>query len=239
MKSWQEEFLQEFGAEANEAEVFEKARTVAAALGFNYCAYGMRTFLPLTRPKIVLLNNYPKEWQCRYQEMNYLSVDPTVIHGRRSRDTVVWTNRLFSDAQQLWSEARSFGLGTGLAQSTVGDNSVGLLTFARGEGQLTESELRFLEPRMRWLVQVTHMAMSRAIKAKCGMERRGPLTEREVEVLKWTADGKTSSEISEILHISDNTVNFHIKNAITKLGVANKTAAVVVAAMSGMLFTES
>jgi LuxR family transcriptional regulator len=54
-------------------------------------------------------------------------------------------------------------------------------------------------------------------------------------VLKWTGDGKTSSEISEILVLSTDTVNFHLKNAISKLGVANKTAAVVCAAMLGML----
>lgn len=61
------------------------------------------------------------------------------------------------------------------------------------------------------------------------------LTEREIEVLRWTADGKTSADISAILTISDNTVNFHIKNAVAKLGVANKTAAVVKAALLGYL----
>lgn len=60
------------------------------------------------------------------------------------------------------------------------------------------------------------------------------LTDREVEVLKWTADGKTSGEIADILAVSDNTVNFHIKNAITKLRTANKTAAAVRAAMLGL-----
>jgi len=61
------------------------------------------------------------------------------------------------------------------------------------------------------------------------------LTAREVEVLKWTADGKTSGEVSEILCVSENTVNFHVKNAVAKLRTANKTAAVVKAAMLGLL----
>ena len=59
------------------------------------------------------------------------------------------------------------------------------------------------------------------------------LTLEDVEY--WTADGKTSSEISELLMISENTVNFHVKNVILKLQVANKTAAVVKAAVLGML----
>ena len=64
---------------------------------------------------------------------------------------------------------------------------------------------------------------------------RVSVTDREIEVLKWTGDGKTSRDISEILIISVDTVNFHVKNAILKLKTANKTAAVVRAAMLGLL----
>jgi LuxR family transcriptional regulator len=49
------------------------------------------------------------------------------------------------------------------------------------------------------------------------------------------ADGKTNGEISDILLISENTVKFHVKNVVSKMHVANKTAAVVRAAMSGWL----
>ena len=62
-----------------------------------------------------------------------------------------------------------------------------------------------------------------------------PLTPREIEVLKWSADGKTAGEISDILSISTPTVNFHIKNVVQKMKAANKTAAVVQALLSGLL----
>ena len=61
------------------------------------------------------------------------------------------------------------------------------------------------------------------------------LTTRETEILRWTADGKTAGQISDILTISDNTVNFHIKNAMAKLQTSNKTSAAVRAAMMGIL----
>ncbi|HSK41898.1 MAG TPA: helix-turn-helix transcriptional regulator [Arenibaculum sp.] len=61
------------------------------------------------------------------------------------------------------------------------------------------------------------------------------LTNREIEVLKWASYGKTSREISEILIISVNTVNFHVKNAMMKLETANKTATVARASMLGLL----
>ncbi|GAB3353599.1 helix-turn-helix domain-containing protein [Lysobacter tyrosinilyticus] len=61
------------------------------------------------------------------------------------------------------------------------------------------------------------------------------LSAREVEVLRWTAEGKTASEISQIVNISERTVNFHINNAMMKLDAANKTAAVVRAVVLGLL----
>ncbi|MCM5679129.1 helix-turn-helix transcriptional regulator [Schlegelella sp. S2-27] len=61
------------------------------------------------------------------------------------------------------------------------------------------------------------------------------LSEREVEVLRWTADGKTSNDVADILGISERTVNFHINNAMIKLGASNKTAAAVRAAVLGLL----
>lgn len=52
------------------------------------------------------------------------------------------------------------------------------------------------------------------------------LSPREKEVLKWLIEGKSSWDISGILHISKNTVNFHIKNLFQKLEVVNRTQAV-------------
>jgi DNA-binding CsgD family transcriptional regulator len=62
-----------------------------------------------------------------------------------------------------------------------------------------------------------------------------PLTSREIEVLRWTSFGKTSKETSEILNISINTVNFHIKNTMSKLGTVNRASTVASAIKTGLL----
>lgn len=61
------------------------------------------------------------------------------------------------------------------------------------------------------------------------------LTEREIEVIKWMRQGKTNWEISQILHISENTVKFHVKNIIRKLEVSTRTHAVALAMERGLL----
>lgn len=53
------------------------------------------------------------------------------------------------------------------------------------------------------------------------------LTDREEEIMRWVAEGKTNWEISVILHVSLNTIKFHLKNVYQKLGgVENRWTAV-------------
>jgi len=61
------------------------------------------------------------------------------------------------------------------------------------------------------------------------------LSEREREVLRWTAAGKTSSETASILGISGSTVAFHIAKVLHKLDAVNKTHAVAKAVMLDLL----
>jgi two-component system nitrogen regulation response regulator NtrX len=68
------------------------------------------------------------------------------------------------------------------------------------------------------------------------MKRKTPvLSNREKEVLKWLKEGKGSWDISRILQISRNTVNFHIKNLFKKLNVVNRTQAVSEAMRQGII----
>ncbi len=59
------------------------------------------------------------------------------------------------------------------------------------------------------------------------------LTEREREVLKWVARGKTDWEIGEILHISEATSFAHVRNSCRKLDALTRPQAVVKAITFG------
>jgi DNA-binding NarL/FixJ family response regulator len=61
------------------------------------------------------------------------------------------------------------------------------------------------------------------------LSSRFQLTEREVEVLRWVACGKTNRDIGDILGLSPRTVNKHLEHVYVKLGVETRTAAAAVA----------
>ena len=61
------------------------------------------------------------------------------------------------------------------------------------------------------------------------------LTPREIEVLQLIRDGHKNKQIADRLSISENTVNFHIKNLVAKLGANDRTHAVTIAVRRGLL----
>jgi len=63
----------------------------------------------------------------------------------------------------------------------------------------------------------------------------GPLSPREIEVLKWIAEGKSNKEIAAVLFISEGTVKTHVLSIHEKLGVSDRTEAVVIAIKRGIL----
>lgn len=236
MEGWQETRMQALSKAGDEAEVFAILSGMASEIGFGYCAFGMRMPLPVSQPKLFIINNYSPAWQHRYRLEDYISVDPTVAHGMRSVMPLVWSDAVFENARPLWEEARAHGLRFGWAQSCHDAQGVGgLLTLARPDGALSGAELRAHAPKMSWLVQAMHTFMARMLVPKLMPEAGSALTAREKEVLRWTADGKTAREIGDIISISEHTVNFHIKNSLLKLNATNKTAGVIKAAMMGLL----
>ena len=55
------------------------------------------------------------------------------------------------------------------------------------------------------------------------------LSQREVEVLRLIARGRTNKEAAAALHVSPKTVGRHVENLYTKIGVQSRAAAAVFA----------
>jgi len=62
-----------------------------------------------------------------------------------------------------------------------------------------------------------------------------PLTEREMEVLKCLAQGRSNKEIAAQLTISERTVKFHMSSILGKLNATNRTEALTLAAQHGLI----
>jgi DNA-binding NarL/FixJ family response regulator len=63
----------------------------------------------------------------------------------------------------------------------------------------------------------------------------GRLTERETEILRLLATGKSNSELATHLFVGEGTIKTHVSNLLTKLGLRDRMQAVIFAYESGLI----
>lgn len=83
--------------------------------------------------------------------------------------------------------------------------------------------------------QVTAKMMNRLRQPKQQDNAHEELTEREMEVLRLIAEGKSNQEIADTLFIGVKTVKFHVTNLLAKLGVEDRTQAAIYAHKNGLV----
>jgi len=67
------------------------------------------------------------------------------------------------------------------------------------------------------------------------LEIPDPFTEREIEVLRLMTGGHSNREIAEALHVAEGTIKNHVSNILSKMGVRDRTRAVLKALEQGYL----
>jgi DNA-binding NarL/FixJ family response regulator len=126
-------------------------------------------------------------------------------------DRAEWPLTLVDHVRRLIAKGHDVGGGPSLVAIGVGQLEIALL----GRGGSNEYYFRMSEP--------IGGREAGILKAALG------LTVRESEVLVWISSGKSNRDISDILNISPRTVNKHLEQIFTKLGVENRAAAAAVA----------
>ena len=237
MKCWQMDQLRLVSSAADTHQTFAMVLAEVNRVGFEYCSFGMKAPVPLVAPRVLWCSNYPVAWQKRYEDEHFLRRDPTVARAIVSDEPILWSDELFASCPELRDGARSFGLVHGWAQPRRdAGGMVSLLSCVRADPPIEEQELRAKVERLQWLSYLCHEGMLKHWGAALRNDGGVVLSERELEVLRWSCDGKTSADMAQILSVSEATVNFHIRNACGKLGTGNKTAAAVRAALLGLLW---
>ncbi|MBN3525403.1 response regulator transcription factor [Paenibacillus apiarius] len=82
--------------------------------------------------------------------------------------------------------------------------------------------------------QVASKMMNRFRQPKQSLAAHEQLTEREMDVLRLLAQGKSNQDIANDLFIGIKTVKFHVTNILAKLGVEDRTQAAIYAYKNGL-----
>lgn len=184
----------------------------------------------------VVINNWPTDMLAGYDELQLLQTSPLIRQLRSSTRprTMPLSSRVAASEpdERKASETlfRNFGFLMAAAVPVHDPQGRrGLICFQGDRKDLCYGELLELT-----LVSI-HVYERLSSMASADRARGNPLTERERGCLAWTAEGKTSVEIAEILGLSEHTVNHYLNRAARKLGSVNRTHAVAKALRRGWI----
>lgn len=202
---------------------------VSKQLGFDSFVYALRVPTNFSNAQVIMLDGYPEGWVKRYFEAAYYESDPVMAWCIREILPIRWSDLILepgSAAEAMMLDAAEYGLRDGVTmpvhspQGELGILSLSLDAPPERARAITETAL----PIIQLLATHLHQAVRRL--GSLSQEVDANLTMRERECLTWAADGKTSNEIAQLLGISDNTVNFHLNNAMQKLDVVSRQHAI-------------
>ena len=204
----------------------ESFASLAASFGFDGFSYILLGG-PVTQPR--LLEHWTSSgpaWTARYAARGYHLVDPRVTLTRHRSVPVVWGQASATNEPRMrdfLGDAGRHDVRGGVAWSAC-DARVGRAVVAWDANDT--APIRHSLGTIALLAGVVH----ETLLAQCGVPpaTRGnaPLTERERECVALVARGMTSADVGVKLGITARTANFHVGNAMTKLGAVSRGEAV-------------
>lgn len=234
-------FLERIGGLSDLQSIHDALASQLEGMGFDRFAYHVLRPPGGRQLSRHVLSSYPWDWLVHYRDQDYFNTDPVLHTAAANLMPFSWDREfphqaLTGKQKKFFGEARDFGIRDGITIPIHGPAG-GLATLNVSSG-LAEAELETLWSRRRYDLHLiacyAHDAILRCVSESAG-EGAVHLTEREQECLLWTARGKTTWEVSQVLSITESTTRFHLRNAMTKLDVFSKHHAVVKAVLLSLI----
>ncbi|WP_419906158.1 LuxR family transcriptional regulator [Hoeflea sp.] len=183
-----------------------------------------------------IINNWPPEMIKAYDRLDLINLSPVISALKRQVTPVVWhvdevlTTRISDTLASARDAFHQQGFVRGVNFPVHDSKSLrGSVGFAGDRRPFENWELLELS-----MISI-HIYDRLSQLTQHGDIEPPSLSDRELECLRWTAAGKTSSEISTILSLSEHTVNHYLISATKKLDAVNRTQAVAKSIRKGWI----
>lgn len=190
---------------------------------------------PGAKTEFFSVGNTPAEFLAAQVNPENAKRDPVHRHVMTNAAPLIYDQRLYADAGagDLWEMQAPFGYRTGLAVSV---HMPGYRRFLLGVDRneaLPSDPIRL----NRMIADLQLLAVhAQDAAARLLVPLKVPrLPQRQLEILRLTMEGKSAWVVGSLLGISENTVNYHLKQLFKQLDVSNKNHAVLKAMELGLL----
>ena len=236
--------IEEFVFYTNQAsatdDLFAIYKKAMEGLGFDRLVLTLVTDHPTLKKEAQegIATSFPDDWINHYFTQDYGSIDPVKNQAFIKNNVFTWdaikkTTPLSKKQKLLLRESEEAHLHQGLGiPLRGGGGAVAVLGIASSEKDTDINSL---------ILDKINIMGYQFYTCYCRLMEKEPitnlamLTDKEQEILKWSARGHTQAEVGEKLNISVHTVDYHIRNILMKLGARNITSAVVIALNRGLI----
>jgi DNA-binding CsgD family transcriptional regulator len=215
-------------AEINDFSEQAVLKLIADTYGLSHIAYLGLCLPRATQYEPLVCVTYPKSWIAHYKARNYVQHDPVIHQSLTSVLPTDWASFPLhaKKIRALFGEAKEFGIGaqgmTFPIRGRAGETALFSISSNLPAKDWRDFKRENL-PNVQMLAFYIHQMVLRSLKAEYPTVKLAP---REIECLKWAANGKTFADIGEILSLSERTVRFYLDLARHKLNCLNIAHAV-------------
>jgi DNA-binding CsgD family transcriptional regulator len=228
------EFIDTISVHTTAGSMLDAMARALKGVGIDMFCLNLVTTPTQAFSEVLLASKLPSEWLQLYEMKNYARHDPSQRYGKRVVTPYEWKDAPYDPecepaVLEVVCRASDFGIGNGFV--------VPIPSSAGNVGNFWMGGYNFqLSKQLRPLLHMMALYAFAHVQRLEGTHKPNlPLTHREREILTWVAAGKSIVEIGEILNISDRTVEWHVANAIARLGARTRSNAVAVALRDGLI----
>ncbi|MFO1395602.1 MAG: LuxR family transcriptional regulator [Burkholderiales bacterium] len=217
---------------------------IVRSLGFDWFMVAVgATTQPTQETRAFVWTSLPADWVRRYDQKAYVEVDPRLRAVWQTAAPLIWDQRTFRDAAsaEFLKDAASYGVCSGVAVPLFHPYHVrGIFTLSSSVAVMSAERQREVQDAVgavSVLAAYTYdLFLLRVVEDALPPPTQGAaLSQRELECLRLVGKGLSSPDIGKIMGVGERTIEYHVCNVLSKLGVANRREAVAKALGAGLI----
>jgi len=242
------QIIEDFIDASNKAQtlevLFNLYKEAMSQLGFDRLIFSLMTdhMAIHRRAGHGIFFNYPEDWMKYYVQKNFEVIDPVRRQMYVAPSIFTWEGvmqlpTITENQSRFMNEGADAKLHDGIGIPLRGPRGaiagIGAASSAGGVELQNKNLLSYVNLLSQQFYTVyLALEMQEANREEPAFVY---LTDREQEVMKWLANGKTKSEIGDIIGISEHTVHTYVKASLKKLDANNTTLGVLKALQMGLI----
>ncbi len=209
-------------------------------LGFGIISGALVVEHGATRVSSFPFGNIPEAYKSTSESVERGQRDPVMRRLKRLSTPFVYDQNMYvdEDAADIWEVQAFFGYKTGIAMALHLPGGRHFIMGVDRDQPLPQDDAqltRMMADLQLLAVHAQETTLRLLVPDAADVQYLPKLTEREIEILKWTAEGKSAWAVGQILNISEHNVKYHIKRILTKLAVGSKHQAAAKARTFGLI----